>query len=340
MTKSITIRDVARAAGVSRQTVSRAFNNKSEISPETKQHVLEVARSMGYRPSGLARSLSTNRTYTIGLLIPDNSIHFFALITKGAEDAAVAAGYSLFLVNTLRDIQRETIGLDTLWDRRVDGAILYASFLSPQQLSAYVDRFQHVVFINCQTIPTTSGKTASINVDDRAGARLAVSHFIQSGRSRIAFLAGPLMSISGQRRLTGYEQGFLDHDQTMDADLIHQVTPTLHTGYEDTMTLLKNHPDVNAILAYNDDIAVSAMNACADSGRRVPDDVAIIGFDDIPIAAVIRPSLTTVRIGKQDLGKLAMNTLIGLIEGENNQNNIEIKISPKLVIRDSAPEIS
>ena len=339
MNKPITIRDVAKEAGVSRQTVSRAFNDKGEISPETKQHVLDVAQRMGYRPSGLARSLTTNRTYTTGLLIPDISIHFFSLIAKGAEAVATEAGYSMFLVNTLKNIQLETAGLDALWDRRVDGAILYASFLSPERLSAYIERFQHVVFINCNAIPMVSGKTAIINVDDQAGAKMAVSHLIESGRTRIAFIAGPSLSASGQRRMAGFEQGFLDHGLVPDPQLIYGFEPELNAGYRAAQALFAAHPDVDAILAYNDDIAVGAMQACAELGRKIPDDVAIIGFDDIPIASIIRPSLTTVRIGKQDLGKLAMNTLIAMIEGKSDQIESEQIITPQIILRDSAPSL-
>ncbi|MDF1516065.1 MAG: LacI family DNA-binding transcriptional regulator, partial [Anaerolineae bacterium] len=188
MKKTITIRDVAREAGVSHQTVSRAFNDKGEISPETKQHVLTVAREMGYRPSGLARSLSTNRTHTVGFIIPDITSVFFSLIAKGAESVSAQKGYSFFLVNTYRDILHQTKALETLWDNRADGIILYASFPPEQELREYVELFQHIVYINSQSVPMIAGKTAAINVDDYAGANLAVSHLLAGGHSKIAYL--------------------------------------------------------------------------------------------------------------------------------------------------------
>jgi len=335
MSKQITIRDVAKEAGVSRQTVSRAFNDKGEISPETKQHVLDIAQRMGYRPSGLARSLTTNRTYTVGLLIPDISYHFFSLIAKGVETISSAAGYSLFLVNTLRNAQRETQALDTLWDRRVDGIILYASFLSPEQLAEYVARYQHVVFINCQNVPEGKGKIATINVDDAFGAKTAVTHFIENGHSHIAFLSGPDFSISGRRRLAGFEQGFQENGFTVNQNLIYECFPDFQGGYDRTTQLLKDHPEVTAILAYNDMTAVGAMRACQDIGRKIPDDVVIIGFDDIPMASILRPALTTIRISKQDLGKLAMSMLIDLIDGQEKVIQSQV-IKPTLVVRESA----
>jgi len=337
MNKQITIRDVAKEAGVSRQTISRAFNDKGEISPETKQHVLDVAQRMGYRPSGLARSLTTNRTYTVGLLIPDISYHFYSLIAKGVETVSSAAGYGLYLANTLRDIQRETQALDTLWDRRVDGAILYASFLSPGQLAEYVERYQHVVFINCQTVPDGKGKIATINVDDTFGAQTAVAHLLENGHIRIAFLSGPEFSVSGRRRRAGYEQAFKAHGLTADPNLVYECFPDIEGGYEIAQQLLEDHPEVTAILAYNDMTAVGAMRACQDRGIKIPKEIAIIGFDDIPLASILRPSLTTVRIGKQDLGQQAMTTLLAMIEGKSDEIATEQIITPELVIRESAP---
>lgn len=339
MSKQITIRDVAKEAGVSYQTVSRALNNKGEISETTKQHVLDVAQRMGYRPSSLARGLTTNRTYTIGLLVPDISIHFFSLMVKGAEAVSAAAGYSVYLVNTLKDLQLETSALDTLWDRRVDGAVLYASLLSPEQLRMYIERFEHAVFINCLNVPMIEGKSAAINVDDQEGARLAVSHFIENGHSKIAFLSGPEISISGRRRMDGFVQGFKDYDLVADHNLIYECVPYTQGGYDTTIQLLKDHPDVTAVLAYNDMTAVGAIRACQDMGRKIPDDIAISGFDDIPMASVFRPTLTTVRIGKQDLGRLAMSTLIAMIEGEANSVETKQVITPQLVVRDSTLKV-
>lgn len=332
MTKSITIRDVAREAGVSHQTVSRAFNDKGEISEETKQHVLEVAERMGYRPSGLARSLSTNRTQTVGFLVPDISNEFFSLMVRGAEKVTAEAGYSLFLVNTLKNLELETSALDTLWDRRVDGAVLYASLLSEDQLETYVERFENVVFINSPNVPMLEGKSVSINVDDQQGARLAVEHFASKSHSRIAFISAPEISSSGRRRLEGYKQGLSENGIPLDGTLIYECIPDPEGGYQATTNLLRANPDITAILAYNDYSAIGVVQACEDLDKKIPEDIAMISFDDIPIASVLRPSLSTVRIDIQDLGSLAMETLIGLIEGEKGIPPKQV-IQPKLILR-------
>jgi len=337
MNKQITIRDVARKAGVSRQTVSRAFNNKGEISEGTKQHVLDVARQMGYRPSGVARSLVTNRTFSVGLLIPDIALHFFSLIVRGAEAAASAAGYSMYLVNTLKNQQLEAKALDSLWDRRIDGAILYASFLTPEQLEEYVERFQYTVFINCNAVPRIVGKTATINIDDQEGARLAVAHLQKNGHKKIALISGPSISISGQRRLQGFKDAHTEFGLPIDPSLIIGFTGDQQQFRQEISHLLTENSGVTAILAHNDDMAIGTMQIAEELGKRIPEDIEIIGFDDIPLASIIKPNLTTLRIGKQDLGALAMKTLITMIEGKIDEYAADKIIIPQLLVRESSP---
>jgi DNA-binding LacI/PurR family transcriptional regulator len=287
---------------------------------------------MGYRPSGLARGLSTNRTYTVGFLVPDNSHHFFSLMVRGAEAFSSDAGYSLLLANTLKNQELETSALNNLWDRRVDGAILYASLLSPEQLTTYIERLEHVVFINSPNVPMLESKSVSINVDDQLGARIAVQHFVSKGHTQIALISAPMISSSGRRRLDGYRQALSDFGLPVDEDLICECIPHTEGGYNAVTHLLQAHPDITAILAYNDLSAIGAIRACEDHGKKIPDDIAIIGFDDIPMASLLRPSLSTVRIDKQALGSLAMETLLGLIEGNKDTPQIQI-IQPRLILR-------
>jgi LacI family transcriptional regulator len=334
MKKSITIRDVARAAGVSRQTVSRAFNDKGEISPETKRHVLEVAEKLGYRPSHLARSLSINRTNNVGIIVPDITYPFFARIVKGAEEVSFSAGYNLFLINTYVDGKKEIDALDSLWDRRVDGAILYGSLLPDDKLGAYVERLKYTVLINCAVKDTTNDTLATITVDDQMGAYKAVEKFIQLGRKNIAFLNGPRFSRSADLRLKGYQKCLQDHGIPVDDDIVLQDHYSIEHSYKSASSLIQIKPEIDAILAYNDDVALGTLNACLDNGRTVPREIAIIGFDDSPLAAAVRPSLSSIRIGKRDLGRLAMTTLIAMIEGQSGISRNQI-IEPNLILRNS-----
>jgi LacI family transcriptional regulator len=204
--RRVTVDDVARAAGVSLMTVSRAMNDREGIGEETRARILALAAEMGYYPSQIARSLATRQTATLGLVVPDVSNPFFAHIARGAEDAAYANGYSVFLLNTAEDVTRENSALDSLWQKEVDGVILCSSRLQQESLQVYFERFPQMVLVNRELV-LPQPNVATINVDDRAGAELAMRHLLENGRERIAFIAGPETSISGQRRLEGYQAG-------------------------------------------------------------------------------------------------------------------------------------
>ena len=336
--KTVTIRDVARAAGVSYQTVSRAFNNKDDISEATRQRIFEIAEQMGYRPSHVARSLSIQRTYNIGIIIPDIAHHFFAQIVGGAEEIATSAGYNLILVNSFKDAMRGARALDALWGQRVDGAILYGSFFSSEELLKRVEKIERSVLINCELdAGNLNGSIAIINVDDQSGAQAAVRHLVAHDRKRIALLVQQTISLSGRRRAAGYRQAMQALGMAVDESLIRDFSIEQGGGYQTAQRLLQEHPDVNAIIAHNDFIAAEAMSACLDAGRQVPDDVAVIGFDDDPLASIVRPRLTTLRIDKREIGRLAMRTLLEMIEGKVGGNPPGQIITPRLIVRESAP---
>lgn len=333
--KKATIIDVAKEAGVSTMSVSRAINNKKGISKETRQRILDIANKLGYRPSGVARSLSTNRTYSVGILVPDITFHFFSHIVRGAEEVASKRGYNLILANTFKDDSREEAALSSLWDKRVDGAILYGSFLPQEQLLNYIDLFQHTVMINCEISETIANRVATINIDDVQGAYIGTNHFIESGCENIAILTAPGISIAGKRRLEGYKQALREASIPLNEELIKHSNLITSSGYDMTMKLLTDFPEVDAILAHNDIIAAGAIRACQDKGSKVPEDISIIGFDDIPLASIFRPSISTLRIGKRDLGKTAMGMLIDLIENQQEAELPNEIITPEFLLRES-----
>lgn len=337
MNKRVTIADVAREAGVSMMTVSRAVNNKEGISAETRERILEIAERIGYHPSGVARALATNRSCTVGLVMPDVANPFFAQIARGAEDAAHTAGYNVFLVNTDEDNQRERSALDSLWEKQVDGAILCSSRLPQEQLMKYAEHIQHTVLINREWDIAPNINAATINVDDELGARMAIEHFIKMGRSQIALIAGPEGSTSSQRRLSGYLQGLKTHAVPYDEDLVVRCYPDTQGGHQAAQELLAQRDDISAILAFNDLVAVGVIQACEEIRLRVPEEVAVIGVDDIPLATLVRPRLSTLRIEKRALGYQAMETLMALINGKSNYLDWQQVIQPTLILRDSAP---
>lgn len=335
MSKRVNIEDVAREAGVSAQTVSRALNNKGEISPETRARVLETVTRLGYRPNTLARGLVTQKTSTIGLVVPDIANPFFSEVARGVEEVAQKEGYSLLLCNTMESPVRETEALRTLEAQRVDGIVLCSSRLSDAELAAMLSRLPAIVLVN-RDAPASDLKSARI--DDEAGAREATRHLLGLGRRSIAFLAGPSASQSGRRRALGYERAMTEAGLAVDAGLTMACAPQLEAGYDAALRVLSQRPDVDALLCYNDLVAVGALHACAAVGRRVPEDVAVVGCDDILLAALVTPSLTTVRSDRRGLGAAAVELLLRTLHGCVECCD-DVVLQPKLVIRASAPAV-
>jgi LacI family transcriptional regulator len=340
--KRVTIEDVARAAGVSRQTVSRAINNQDEISPQTRARVLRVVDEMGYRPSGIARGLATRRTRTLGLVIPDVSNPFFSDVTRGAEHVAYAEGYNVFLCNTEEDPQRELAVLRSLEEKRVDGVVLCSSRLDDDRLSKVVARQSAAVLVNRRLELSGEGNGVGVvMLDDERGGRLATQHLLVSGHRAVGFLAGPLASRSGRQRTAGYRAALEAAGLPYNAEWTRHCSPGVEGGRVAADELLSVHPELSALFCYNDLVAVGALQACARLQLQVPRDVAIVSFDDIPLAALVTPPLTTCRVPRYDLGLKAMRLLLDQLERESNgadrSMGREIVLRPELVVRASAP---
>jgi len=332
MNKRVTIADVAQEAGVSMMTVSRAINNKGGISESTRQRILAIAKEMGFQPSGLAQGLATQRTATVGLIVPDIANPFFALIARGIENVAYDKGYNVFLLNTDEDAEREIAALTSLWQKQVDGLILCSSRLEQPQLLAWLERFPFVVLVN-RVLETAVSNTCTLNVNDQGGAKQAVDHLIASGHTNIAFVAGPEHSLSSQERLIGYQSSLISRNVPMRPELIQHCVPDTEGGYGAALALLRENSEITAVFAYNDLTATGVLQACVELNRRVPQDVAIIGVDDIPLASLVTPALSTLRISKRELGAAAMQALVKLMKGEPLSENNQQIIEPELVIR-------
>ena len=334
MPPRITITDVAREAGVSAMTVSRAVNNRDGISETTRQRILDVAEKLGYRPSGIARSLVTSRTKSVGLVVSDNSNPFFSEVARGVENVAYAEGYSIFLCNTNEDSNRERAVLRILEERRVDGLILCGSRLEDDELLDALSVYPTGILVN-RVLPGNDFGT--LRVADDSGARQATELLLQNGHKKIGFLAGPVFSYySSPMRARGYRLALKNANIPLRSEWEKHCAPTVQGGKNATIALLTQHPQITALFCYNDLVAVGALQACQEIGRRVPDDLAVVGSDDIYVASLVMPPLTTCRININNLGEQAMYTLLKQI---NNTaiNAKEIVFEPELVIRASAP---
>lgn len=329
--KRATIKDVAARAGVSYQTVSRVINNKGEIRPDTKERVLEAAKALDYRPSRVARSLVTQRTHTVGLIISDITNPFFPEVARGVQDMARSKDYNVFLCNTDENPAEDIQVLHSLTTQAVDGIILFAYHLRDDELKAFADNYRPMVLINrFFEHPNVS----RIIVDNYRGAKLAVDHLVEQGHTNIAMIVGRDWLPGTVRRVNGFRDTLSEHGLPVVDDWIVTGPPALVNGYESTQRLLKQNPEITAIFAYNDLIALGAMRACKDLGLRVPTDCAIVGFDDIQLAGMVTPSLTSVHVDKYALGQQAMTRLLEMINSPEEKFP-PISVDTELVIRES-----
>lgn len=335
MPNRVTMSDVARKAGVSLMTVSRVINNKGDVSNETRQRILEIISTLGYRPSGIARSLATKETYTLGLVVPDVSNPFFADVTQGVEHLAHSNGYHVFLCNTEEDPERELALIQSLEEKRVDGLILCSSRLEEEKLIGILANLPAVVLVN-RRLQTAQDAFDTVNLDDEQSGRIAACHLIQRGHHAIGFLAGPPISYSGAGRREGFLAALQEVGIHLTDDWVRPCQPSVRAGYEAAYSLLTTHSQLTALFCFNDLVAVGALQACEELKRRVPEDLAIVGHDDIPLAALVSPALTTCRVPRYELGSRAVNALLQRMR-DCPDDCSQIVLQPELVIRESSP---
>jgi LacI family transcriptional regulator len=329
MKRRVTIGDVAAAAGVSKQTVSRAINDKEEINPATKARILQIVHELGYRPNRLAQAMHSQRTRMVGLIVSDITNVFFPEVARGAQDAAMVHDYIILIVNTDESPQRELRMLELMAEQAVDGIISFTHRLSDEKLLHFAEGYRPIVIINREI---EHPHISLLNVDNRLGAELVVNHFIEQGHQHIAMLSNITFAPEEVRRVQGYRETLTRAGL---ADYLHTTPATSAGGYAETTTLLQDHPEVSAIFCYNDMMAIGALRACRELGKRVPQDVAIVGFDDIQLAADTNPSLSSVHVDKYEIGKLAFQRVLDLINNSSAKLPA-INIKPSLVVRASS----
>jgi LacI family transcriptional regulator len=330
---SVTMRDVARKANVSIKTVSRVVNNLGEVSEETRQRVLAAIEELGYRPSKVARALVTQRTDTIGLVLGDITNPFFSELACGVLDAAQAEGYDVFLCNSGSRVEQEMRALYSLADHNVDGIIIFPSWRNIERLKAFAERYRPLVVIN--RIVDDHPRIGRILTDNYGGAKQAVDFLVGKGHTAIGMLAGYSVSPKIIRRVRGFRETLAGHRLSVVDEWIVTCIPIVKHGNRATRRLLTRNPQVTAIFAYNDLLAVGAIQACEELGRCVPDDCAIVGFDDIQLASLVTPALTTVHLDKYELGRQAVTRLVEMLE-EPETVLPPIHLGVKLVVRESA----
>lgn len=329
--RRVTIDDVAELAGVSYQTVSRVINNSPNVKDETRERVQKVIAETGYRPSHIARSLVSARTATIGLIIPDISNPFFSAVARGADQVASDQGYSILLCNASEDASREIDLLNLLHERYVDGVIVCGSRQEDAPLTEALSQFRAAVLVNRRL---EGGSIPAVLIDDALGGVMITQHLLQLGHKAIGFVAGPKTSYSGRERLRGYKQALAGADIEPQPGWVQHCLPTTAAGEESTNLLLNANPELSALFCYNDLVALGALRQCATLGYHVPGDIAVTGFDDIMLAGVVTPALTTCHVPRAEIGSRAVTMLLDCIDNEIDRCD-EVVIKPELVIRDS-----
>lgn len=332
--RRVTIDDVADLAGVSYQTVSRVINDRPDVSDATRERVQKVIDEIGYRPSHIARSLATARTATIGLVVPDISNPFFSVVARGAEQVASERGYSILLCSTSEDTSREVEVLELLQERYVDGVIVCGFREEDAPLREALSHFNAVVLVNRRI---EGENIPAVLVDDALGGYMVTQHLLNEGHTAVGFLSGPRNSYSGVRRLEGYQKAMIEAGIQPSPGWVRHCKPTYADGEEAARSFIKAHPELTALFCHNDLVALGALEGCKKMGLDVPKEMAIAGFDDIMLAGIVSPALTTCHVPREKLGSLAVSMLLSCIENEDEDGR-EVVVEPVLVVRASSVE--
>jgi len=333
MKKKTTIRDVAAAAGVSHQTVSRVINDRPDVAEGTRHRVWQVIEELGYQPSAIARSLVSQRSYTLGLITADFTDFFFTQVIVGAEAEARQHDYFFMLCSTERNPDDEPEYLRLLTERQVDG-ILFARPSTERDDHHIVSLLRQGVPLVTTAYHVPGERLTVVDVDNVDGGLQATQCLITGGHRQIGMINGPPGWKSVKDRAQGYKLALERAGIPPDESLIEHGDWSYESGYEAMRRLLEKALHFTALFTHNDCMAIGAIRALREAGRRVPDDVAIVGYDDIPAAAYCHPPLTTIRQPMQQVGQVATRMLIELIEDPGVERE-EVLLKTELVQRGS-----
>lgn len=326
--KPATIRDVAERAEVSVASVSRVLNGAGPVTEATRERVLKAVDELQYVPHSGARSLSTSKTQTIGVILPDLYGEYFSELIRGMDVAARALSYHLIVSSSHDDAEEASAAIRSMRGR-VDGLIVLSPHLDAANLAASLAGRTPVLLMN----GGADAGRASIVVDNHGGAVAAVRHLIAGGRTRIAHIAGPAGNLEAEARLAGYLEAMAE------AGLPTTVVDgafTKASGHAAGADLASRRTPPDAIFAANDNMAVGALLALQERGLKCPDDVALVGFDDVPLAGLVQPPLTTLRIAIAETGRRALERLVALIDTPGEADGGCEIIRPELIVRPSS----
>jgi LacI family transcriptional regulator, galactose operon repressor len=328
----VTIREVAELAGVSIATVSRVLNGRDDVSPETRELVSAVIREQGYSANRSARSLSAGRTGLVGVLVPLVFPAYFSAILSGAAEALSEQDLRVVLSPTGHEHDREVSLLDRLVHGQTDGALI----ILPEESSEELERLQDegYRFVVVDPLEPLNEKIPSVSAAHASGADQAMKHLLGLGHRRIAAITGPRGWVATEDRVRGYYAALAGAGIVPDPDLEVEADFEIVDGLEAGGTLLDLPDPPTAIFAFNDNIAIGVVQAARARGVRVPDDLSIVGFDDVEGATIVTPALTTVRQPLAEMGRTAVSLLMRLLERQRFET-LHVELATRLVVRES-----
>ena len=314
--KYLTLKMVAEKAGVSVNTASRAINNKPDINEKTKKRILEIAQELGYIRNSAAVALRTKKTRTIGVVIADNRNPFYAEVLNGMEIAAREKNYHIILANTQRNYKKEEEAINLLLAKRVDGLLIAPVQDRDDDIKKLIEA--NIPFVIVGRDFNDIDLDAVYN-DEVKGGFLATEYLIKKGHKKIAFINGVLHKSPAKGRLKGYKKALKECEIPFNDALISVGDIDVKDGYERTKKLFEKGLDFTAIFAYNDMMAFGSMQAIKEKGLRIPEDIGLVGYDDIQFSSLISPSLTTIRLKKKELGIESVKLLFSRINGNRKK---------------------
>ncbi len=326
------IRDVAKRAGVSAITVSRSMNNSGVVNPATRERINKAIEELHYVPNTLARSFRSKQTCLMALVLPDITNPFWTTVARGIEDTATRNGFHVILCNTDESPEKEANHLSVLLQRRVDGIILAPTTDDKKRVLPLKQHSMPCVLLDRRV---EGFKCDTVVSNGRAGAMKMIQHLIELGHRRIAIVAGPVAISTGQERVEGYRRALQKSGVPIREDYILRGSYNEASGYQLTQRLLGLSPRPTAIFAGNNFLAVGALRALREVGLRIPEDVSLAGFDDIPQGSLISPALTVVSQPAYEMGVSAAESLISRVTGKYRGKPREIVFDTGIIIRES-----
>jgi len=327
----VTIKDIARYTNVSTSTVSKVINNTGGVSEELERRIREAIHQFGYTPNRTARALKTRISKSIGLILPTIVNPFFPSLVRGIEDRCNSTGYSLILCNSDGETQKELMYTELLLEKQVDGIILTTVGNSIETLKRLKENDMTSVIIDRKI---NGYNISSVVTDNFMGARLAMEYLLELGMKRTVIISGPMFLSSSRDRLKSCEKALAERGMTFDQNLVIEGDFMYESGYTCMRKIMGKIKDFDSVFAFNDIMAIGAIEYLQEFNYRVPEDISVIGYDDIMFAGMYRPALTTVRQPAYDMGRTAFDLLMMKLSQET-VGSIDVVLKPELIIRES-----